>query len=119
LGNIEEKNIFLFQEKIVSGRKIYPIAAGFLLSSMATIVESPLMAFSRRSSYMCSIYTVTFIFEKEKKRSLVWIIPQRFCYRWIMYVVLFKSLRKAVKGELQHWGVLKRSGNVQYEAERV
>jgi hypothetical protein len=29
-----------------------------------------------------------------------------------MYVVLFKSYRKAIKGELQSWGVLKRSGNV-------
>lgn len=62
---------------------------------------------------------VAFIFEKEKKVNLIWIIPQRFCYRWIMYVVLFKSLRKAVKGELQHWGVLKRSGNVQYSASGV
>lgn len=62
-----------------------------------------------------SVSLAAFVFEKEKKRNLIWIIPQRFCYRWIMYLVLFKSLRKAVKGELQHWGVLKRSGNVQYK----
>ena len=60
-----------------------------------------------------SISFAAFIFEKEKIKSLLWIIPQRFAYRWIMYLVMFKSLRKAVKGELQHWGVLKRSGNVQ------
>lgn len=29
-----------------------------------------------------------------------------------MYVVLFRSFRKALKGELGNWGVLKRSGNV-------
>lgn len=59
-----------------------------------------------------SISVVAFIFEGEKVTKLIWIIPQRFCYRWIMYVVLFKSFRKAIKGELQTWGVLKRSGNV-------
>lgn len=59
-----------------------------------------------------SISVVAFIFEKEKVTKLIWIIPQRFCYRWIMYVVLFKSFKKAIKGELQTWGVLKRTGNV-------
>jgi hypothetical protein len=29
-----------------------------------------------------------------------------------MYYVLFRSYMKAVKGELQTWGVLKRTGNV-------
>lgn len=59
-----------------------------------------------------SISIAAFIFEKERIDKLLWIIPQRFCYRWIMYVVLFKSFRKALKGELQTWGVLKRTGNV-------
>jgi cellulose synthase/poly-beta-1,6-N-acetylglucosamine synthase-like glycosyltransferase/spore germination protein YaaH/peptidoglycan/xylan/chitin deacetylase (PgdA/CDA1 family) len=59
-----------------------------------------------------SISVLAFIFEKEKLSKLFWIIPQRFVYRWIMYIVLFKSFKKAIKGELQTWGVLKRSGNV-------
>lgn len=59
-----------------------------------------------------SISIAAYIFEREKLWILLWIIPQRFCYRWIMYVVLFKSYRKALKGELQTWGVLKRTGNV-------
>lgn len=59
-----------------------------------------------------SISVVAFIFEKEKPFKLIWLIPQRFVYRWIMYVVLFKSFLKAIKGELQQWGVLKRTGNV-------
>ena len=29
-----------------------------------------------------------------------------------MYYVIFKSYMKAIKGELQSWGVLKRTGNV-------
>jgi hypothetical protein len=30
----------------------------------------------------------------------------------LLWYVLFKSFRRAIKGELQHWGVLKRTGNV-------
>ena len=59
-----------------------------------------------------SISVVAFLYEKDKLYKLLLIIPQRFCYRWIMYVVFFKSYMKAIKGELQTWGVLKRTGNV-------
>lgn len=55
---------------------------------------------------------VAFFFEKEKPWKLVWLIPQRLIYRWLMLAVLFRSYKRAVKGELQHWGVLKRTGNV-------
>jgi hypothetical protein len=53
-----------------------------------------------------------FILEGEKLYQLILLIPQRLIYRWLMLVVLFQSLLRAVKGELQHWGVLKRTGNV-------
>ncbi len=59
-----------------------------------------------------SVSIMAYLFEKEKLWVLLWIIPQRFFYRWIMYYVLFKSYIKAIKGELQTWGVLKRTGNV-------
>jgi peptidoglycan-N-acetylglucosamine deacetylase len=55
---------------------------------------------------------LAFYFEKEKAWKLLFIIPQRIVYRWFLLVVLFKTMRKAIKGELQHWGVLKRTGNV-------
>ncbi|WP_276479844.1 polysaccharide deacetylase family protein [Paraflavitalea pollutisoli] len=58
------------------------------------------------------VSVVAFIFEKEKPAKLVWLIPQRLVYRQLMYVILFRSIRKAVKGEGQGWGVLKRTGNV-------
>lgn len=59
-----------------------------------------------------AIAALAFGFEKEDYKKLIWLIPQRLVYRWLMLVVLFRSLRRAVKGELQHWGVLKRTGNV-------
>ena len=59
-----------------------------------------------------SISIMAYLHEHERLWVLFWIIPQRLCYRWIMYVVLFKSYLKAIKGELQSWGVLKRTGSV-------
>ena len=58
------------------------------------------------------IASIAFSFGKENIWKLVWMIPQRLIYRWLMLIVLFRSLRKAIKGELQNWGVLKRTGNV-------
>jgi cellulose synthase/poly-beta-1,6-N-acetylglucosamine synthase-like glycosyltransferase/spore germination protein YaaH/peptidoglycan/xylan/chitin deacetylase (PgdA/CDA1 family) len=58
------------------------------------------------------IAALAFAFEKAKPWKLIWLIPQRLIYRWIMIVILFRSLKKAIKGELQNWGVLKRTGNV-------
>jgi cellulose synthase/poly-beta-1,6-N-acetylglucosamine synthase-like glycosyltransferase len=58
------------------------------------------------------VSVVAFIFEKEKLTKLIWLIPQRFVYRQLMYVILFKALRRAIKGESQSWGVLTRTGNV-------
>jgi cellulose synthase/poly-beta-1,6-N-acetylglucosamine synthase-like glycosyltransferase len=55
---------------------------------------------------------IAFWMEKEDYKKLVYIIPQRFIWRQLMYYVLFKSIRKALKGELSGWGVLKRTGNV-------
>ncbi|PYF77260.1 glycosyltransferase [Pedobacter nutrimenti] len=56
-----------------------------------------------------------FRMEREKYKNLLYIIPQRFYWRQLMYIVLFRSLRKALRGELEGWGVLKRTGNVKEE----
>jgi peptidoglycan-N-acetylglucosamine deacetylase len=55
---------------------------------------------------------LAFAFEKEDYKKLIWMIPQRLVYRQLMYYILIKSFIKAIKGELQGWGVLKRTGNV-------
>ncbi len=59
-----------------------------------------------------AIAAMAFAFEKENPWKLLWLIPQRLVYRWLMMIVLFKAFKRAIKGELQHWGVLKRTGNV-------
>jgi cellulose synthase/poly-beta-1,6-N-acetylglucosamine synthase-like glycosyltransferase/spore germination protein YaaH/peptidoglycan/xylan/chitin deacetylase (PgdA/CDA1 family) len=55
---------------------------------------------------------MAFTFEKEDHKKLIWLIPQRLIYRQLMYYILIRSFNKAIKGELQGWGVLKRTGNV-------
>ena len=55
---------------------------------------------------------IAFRMEKESYKKLIYLIPQRFYWRQLMYLVLFRSLRKALKGELEGWGALKRTGNV-------
>lgn len=59
-----------------------------------------------------SLALVAFIMQRQKWTDLFYIIPQRFGYRWLMYIVLFRSLRHALQGEMQSWGFLKRTGNV-------
>ncbi len=59
------------------------------------------------------VAALAFIFEKEDLRKIAWLIPQRLVYRQLMYYILFKSLRRALKGEIQHWGTIKRTGNVE------
>jgi len=55
---------------------------------------------------------LAFAFEKENHLKLVWMLPQRLIYRQLMYYILIKSFNKAIKGELQGWGALKRTGSV-------
>lgn len=55
---------------------------------------------------------LAFAFEKEDYKKLLWMIPQRLIYRQLMYYIILKSFNSAIKGELQGWGVLKRTGNV-------
>ncbi len=55
---------------------------------------------------------LAFAYEKENHFKLIWMLPQRLIYRQLMYYILIKSFNKAIKGELQGWGVLKRTGSV-------
>lgn len=59
---------------------------------------------------------LAFAFEKEDYKKLLWMIPQRLIYRQLMYYIVIKSFNTAIKGELQGWGVLKRTGNVKQVA---
>jgi len=55
---------------------------------------------------------LAFAYEKENPLKLIWMIPQRLMYRQMMYYILIKSINKAIKGEMQGWGTLRRTGSV-------
>jgi cellulose synthase/poly-beta-1,6-N-acetylglucosamine synthase-like glycosyltransferase len=55
---------------------------------------------------------IAFTMEKEKYRSLWLLFWQRFVYRQLMYLVIWKALLTAFRGKQQGWGKLLRKGNV-------
>ncbi|MDP4200422.1 MAG: glycosyltransferase [Bacteroidota bacterium] len=55
---------------------------------------------------------IAFSLEGERLTILVWLPLQRFLYRQLMYYVLFKSVFAALRGQLQGWGKLQRTGSV-------
>ena len=60
---------------------------------------------------------VAYEFDDEDKREL-WLLPtQRFVYRQVMYLVVWRSLLRALGGAAHGWGKLKRTGAVRVRAE--
>ena len=62
----------------------------------------------------CIISFMAYKFDGQKfsAKLFVYIFVQRLVYRQIMFYVLLLSYKKAIKGELVSWGILKRTGNV-------
>lgn len=110
LGWIALPNILIYQYIIPS---VIPLADFFMIVGLATGNAAKIGWYYLIFMLVdVAIAALAFSFEKEKISKLVWLIPQRLVWRWLMWYILFKSVRKAIKGELQNWGVLKRTGNV-------
>lgn len=115
LGLLSLPNILIFQILIPM---LAPLADLMLLFSLFWNRTDPAAQERTWMFYLVFLLVdmlVGFIalrFEKENKWNLLWLIPQRFIYRQLMYVILFRSISRALKGEAQGWGVLKRTGNV-------
>lgn len=59
---------------------------------------------------------IAFLFEKrERKRLLFGLLIQRFGYRQIMYVVMVRSVLRAIRGAMVGWGKLERKATVAAE----
>ncbi len=119
LGMVALPNILLFQ---IIMPVIAPVADLLFFFSIAwnwhdpTSLHKILLYYGLFLFVDLAVSLVAFSFEKENLGKLVWLIPQRFVYRQLMYVILFRSISKAIKGEGQGWGVLKRTGNVKMVA---
>ncbi|WP_121354493.1 polysaccharide deacetylase family protein [Flavisolibacter nicotianae] len=108
LGWLAMPNILLFQYVIPF---FIPLADFFMLVGLFTGNASHILPYYIAFMlFDAAIAAVAFRMENERLSRLVWLIPQRLIYRWLMWFVLFKAIRRAVKGELQTWGVLKRTG---------
>ncbi len=110
LGWVAMPNILLFQYIIPF---FVPIADFFMIIGLLTGNAHKIIPYYIAFMlFDAGIAIVAFRMERERLSRLVWLLPQRLIYRWLMWWVLFKALRRAMKGELQSWGVLKRTGRV-------
>ena len=50
---------------------------------------------------------------RENWRLMVWLVPQRFGYRQVMYYVVIKAVVQALRGPRVGWSSIQRSGRVQ------
>jgi peptidoglycan-N-acetylglucosamine deacetylase len=116
-GMVALPNILIFQMILPF---LAPLADLVLVLSLLAAALGIIPASINHIVFYYSIFTLVdvagaalaFAFEKEDYKKLIWMIPQRLIYRQLMYYILLKSFNKAIKGELQGWGALKRTGNV-------
>jgi peptidoglycan-N-acetylglucosamine deacetylase len=115
LGMVALPNVLVFQVVLPM---LAPLADIMLIISLLWNRSNPASLHKIELYYLLFfavdilVSAIAFFFEKEKAGKLVWLIPQRFVYRQIMYIILFRAIRKAIKGESQGWGILKRTGNI-------
>ncbi len=116
-GMIAMPNIFVYQ---IILPMLAPLADIILLLSLLAASFGIVVASIPHIILYYLIFTLVdiagaalaFAFEKENHLKLIWMVPQRLVYRQMMYYILIKSINKAIKGELQGWGALKRTGSV-------
>jgi peptidoglycan-N-acetylglucosamine deacetylase len=110
LGYAALPNILIFQYIIPF---VIPLADFFMVVGLLTGNASKIGGYYLVFMVVdLLVALLAFCFEREKLSRLLWLIPQRLIWRWLTWLVLFRAVRRALKGELQHWGVLKRTGNV-------
>jgi cellulose synthase/poly-beta-1,6-N-acetylglucosamine synthase-like glycosyltransferase/peptidoglycan/xylan/chitin deacetylase (PgdA/CDA1 family) len=110
LGYAALPNILIFQYVIPF---VIPLADFFMVVGLITGNASKIGGYYLVFMVVdLLVALLAFCYEREKLSRLLWLIPQRLIWRWLTWLVLFRAVRRALKGELQHWGVLKRTGNV-------
>ncbi len=110
LGWAALPNILIYQYIIPC---LIPLADVFMIAGLFSGNAMKILHYYELFMLVDILVALTaFLFEKENVLKLIWIIPQRLVWRWLMWYVLYKSFVKAIKGEIQSWGVLKRTGNV-------
>ncbi len=117
LGMVAMPNVLIFQIILPF---LAPLADLILVISVVAASLGIVVASVQYIIFYYIIFTLidmagaalAFAYEKENIFKLIWMLPQRIIYRQMMYYILIKSFGKALKGEIQGWGSLKRTGNV-------
>lgn len=116
LGFIAMPNM-LFQYVLLATAPLADVIFIVALMSGNTFVAYFYLVFLLLDS-LVSVYA--FGLEKENKKPLLTLFIQRIIYRQFFTFVVWKSFVYAIKGQLQGWNKLKRTGNAtQTEAEEV
>ena len=110
LGLVAFPNLLVFQLILPF---LNPIADVLMVYSLLSGQGGPVLGYYLAFLAVdAAAAALAFSFEGERRSRLWGLLPQRFVYRQLMYVVLVRSVLRALKGELQSWGVLQRTGNV-------
>ncbi len=113
-------DLILVLSLISAGLGIIPASLGSIVTFylVFTFVDMTIaaIAFSFENEALQNQVTQDGQRSKEDYKKLLWLFPQQLIYRQLMYYILIKSFSKALKGELQGWGALKRTGNVKQRA---
>ena len=116
-------DVILIFSLIASGLGIIPANPGHIMLYyfIFTIVDiaGATLAFNFENAALKEQDGSTVKSPKEDYRKLWRLFPQQLVYRQLMYYILFKSFNKALKGEMQGWGVLKRTGNVHASIDTI
>ncbi|MDP4208898.1 MAG: glycosyltransferase [Bacteroidota bacterium] len=115
LGWIVLPNVLIYQLILPLFSPIVDILTIFALFSKTA--PEVIVAYFGFFAVDCVISFVAYSFDGQKftPKIAAYMFIQRIIYRQLLFFVLIKSYLKAIKGELAHWGVLKRTGNVKQE----
>lgn len=109
-------DLVLILSLVAAGFGIIPASLGhivlyYFLFSLVDMVGA-VIAFNFENAALKKYNMANGQRNREDYKKLLWLLPQQLIYRQLMYYILIKSFNKALKGELQGWGALKRTGNV-------
>ncbi len=108
LGLVAFPNILIFQilMPLVAPFADLMLLLSFVLGNFYSVIFYYLLFFC----FELISAAIAFTFEKEKPYKLLYLFPQRFFYRQLMYYISIKSLLRAIRGGKYNWGQIKRNG---------
>jgi hypothetical protein len=92
---------------------IVPLADGILLWSLVAGYATALWPYFAAFLVLDVLLALlACAFEGAPLRRAWLIIPMRFAYRWLLALVVWQSMLRALRGALVGWGKLERTGSV-------